>query len=121
MPLPTDINALTGPRDVLDQALASKKGVRIKFPNYNMAARFRQKCYRLMQLEMKISDKNYPEGNPLKGRNPWAGLSLHMTDDQDKPANKGNVLWVEKMSAEWLRLGVEMTDLDSGEVLDVQD
>lgn len=42
-------------------------GIRISFETRGQAVNFRQRCYRLKQLEKKDSFKTYPEGDSRRG------------------------------------------------------
>ncbi len=61
-------------RATLDRALASAKGVRVRFPDKNAATTFKGRVHTMRYLDRKENCKIYPSGNPMYGRSVYDPL-----------------------------------------------
>lgn len=83
------LSAYPTARTLLDQALESERGIKVKFQSYSEAFKFRMNCYTVRSRERKESVKIYPIGHALHGSSPWDGLELIIRDEDGRTITKG--------------------------------
>lgn len=72
----SSISAYPDIRNALDQALASAKGVRLKFPDDKAAMTFKGRVHSFRYQDRKENKKIYPEDHPMHGRSAYDPLMV---------------------------------------------
>lgn len=72
----TSINAYPDIRSALDQALASAKGVRLRFPDERAAMTFKGRVHSFRYQDRKENKKIYAEDHPMWGRSAYDPLMV---------------------------------------------
>lgn len=67
---------LVAPRDLLERALSSPKGIRVWFPSEKEAISMRNRMSTLKTSERKKSTKVYPLDSPLYNASPYESLAV---------------------------------------------
>ena len=81
MPYNTSITSYVDIRAVLDKALASEKGVQLRFADEKTAMTFRGRVHTLRYLDRKENKRIYPEGDPMHGRSVYDPLMVKKKED----------------------------------------
>ncbi len=74
-------NAYPSARVLLDRALESEKGIRVKFESAKKAFRFRMNCYTVRKRERENSVRIYDSTHPMHGHSPWDHLELLLEEE----------------------------------------
>ena len=72
----TSITSYVDIRSVLDRALASEKGVLLRFADEKAAMTFKGRVHSLRYLDRKENSKIYPDGDPMYGRSVYDPLMV---------------------------------------------
>jgi hypothetical protein len=64
-------------REVLNQAIDTKNGIKITFETLAEGARFRQRAYYYIRQDRENSKKVYPEDHPMHGVSVYDKLCLY--------------------------------------------
>lgn len=72
----TSITSYVDIRGAADKALASEKGVRLRFPDERAALTFKGRFHSLRSLDRKENKKIYTEGDAMWGRSAYDPLMI---------------------------------------------
>lgn len=72
----TSITSYVDIRGALDRALASEKGVRLRFPDEKAAYTFAGRVHSFRYQDRKENKKIYPEDHPMHGRSAYDPLMV---------------------------------------------
>lgn len=81
MTLPTSVLAFKDCFDLMDRAIASDKGMRVKYENEAQAQYHQLRFNRARGLDRQANLKLYDEGHPMHGRSPYDELSVRRRTD----------------------------------------
>lgn len=81
--------------DVLDQAMISAKGIRVKFDSRETAWHFRTRLYYARARNRIDNAESYPSDHPLFGRSEYDSLQVRVREN-----GKGWEVLVEKLNSE---------------------
>jgi hypothetical protein len=70
-------------RDLLDQALATPRGLRVSFPTPEAANAIRMRIYALRKHDSSESRKIYPPDHPTYNRTPYDSLIVRVVGSAD--------------------------------------
>ena len=76
--------SLVDARDVLDQALAAEKGLRIEFESESKMLRFRFRLYSARKRDKEQARRVYEPGHPMWGKTPYAALVFYTESNSEK-------------------------------------
>lgn len=90
-------NAYNSPRDLMEQALSSPRGIRVRFPNRPAAQSMKNRMATVVTMERKRNTKIYEPDSPLYGKSQYETLSTYIIDSWDDPSAPK-----DKTSPEWM-------------------
>ena len=104
MTLPKNPHAYENVREVLDQALASEKGLKLRAAQpedtpdqaRRRAITLRQRIYRMRKLDREISERAFEPGDERRGRSVYDALIIDMAGDEIS-IRKGQPFKVEEI------------------------
>ena len=67
-------------REMLDRALQSERGLRVKLKTKGAGNNLRQRASYFRQLDRRENKKVYPEGDPMHGRSAYDVLILKLVE-----------------------------------------
>jgi hypothetical protein len=80
MPQASSINSYPDIRKVLDQAMTSAKGLRLRFPTHEESVLFKGRVHSFRSIDRKENRKIYPEHHPMYGRSVYDPLMVKTED-----------------------------------------
>lgn len=95
---------LIQPRQVMQSALESERGVRLSFLDRGYAVAFRHGCYRSRSEDRQTTRQIYSIGHPMRGRSEFDQLVFHLTPPDEEEETKFWVLEIKKQT-DWLPSG----------------
>lgn len=100
----TDINAYADIRALMDRALETPKGIRVRCANPADAHRKRMNVYSVRHNDLKLSRQTWPEGHPNHNTTVYASLAVwRATEDGTKVSpsdmTQGEFLYIVPVSA----------------------
>jgi len=84
MPFSDSSLAYDDVKRLLDQALMSEKGLRVRFETHGKAIQFRHRLNHFRKLDRRESTKIYTKGDPLFGRTVYDKLEFRVTESDDR-------------------------------------
>jgi hypothetical protein len=86
MPLPLDKAHYSDCYDILDRALASKRGVQRTFQEKSAAEEFRRRIHKARALDRELNRRVYAEqkDHPLWGSSEYSKIICRITYDEDR-------------------------------------
>ena len=73
-------NAYNSPRDLMEQALDSEKGIRVRFTDRASAQSMKNRMATVVTMERKRNRRCYTPDDPLYGSSQYDGLSIYIVD-----------------------------------------
>lgn len=94
-------------RGALDQALASPKGVRLRFPDKPAATTFKGRVHTFRFQDRKENKKIYPEDHPMHGRSAYDPLMVKTEPNSIDPMTGKEVFNVSILKLEGVEFAIE--------------
>ena len=73
-------------KGLLDKALMTEKGLRVRFETYGKAVQFRHKLNHFRKIDRRESTKIYMKGDPLFGKTIYDKLEFRVHGDEERGA-----------------------------------
>ena len=85
--------------DVLDEALANKKGIRVEVPDWNTGNYYRLRLHSARAIDRKDNKETYPDDHKLYGRSIYDQLVVRLREE-----GKKWWMYIERFSTENLNI-----------------
>lgn len=97
MSLPRSRGSYTDCYDILDQAIADGKGVRIPAKNYDSAVQLRMRLHMARVLDRELNKERYEEGHFMHGASDYDKLIVKLRENAERHV----FLYIEHASLAW--------------------